>query len=72
MDAAPAQALQGRGAPRLLCHFAALERLTSAGGPSGRARLERELGCDLADLLIGALARPRAVNERSLPLYAVL
>jgi hypothetical protein len=72
MDAAPAHDLRGRGAPRLLCHFAALERLTSADGPSGRTRLEGELGCDLTDLLIGALARPRAVNERSLPLCAAL
>ena len=55
MDAAPAHDLHGRGAPRLLRHFAALELLTSVEGPSGRARLERELGCDLADLLVGAL-----------------
>jgi hypothetical protein len=71
MDAAPAHDLQGRGTPRLLRHFAALERLTSADGPSGRARLERELGCDLAEFLVGALARSRPAEEDSLPLCAV-
>jgi hypothetical protein len=71
MDAAPAHDLQGRGTPRLLRHFAALERLTSADGPSGRARLERELGCDLAELLVGALARSRPAEEHSLPHCAV-
>ena len=61
MDAAPAHDLQGRGVPRLLRHFDALERLTGdADGPSGRARLERELGWDLAELLVGALTRPQA------------
>ena len=65
MDAAPAHDLQGRGAPRLLRHFAALERLTSAErGPSGRARLERELGRDLAAFLVGALAARGAAGER--------
>ena len=58
MDAAPAQDLHGRGAPQLLRHFAALELLTRDEGPSGRARLELELGGDLADLLHEALARP--------------
>jgi hypothetical protein len=67
MDAAPAHDLQGRGAPRLLRHFAALERLTSAERPSGRARLESELGCDLTELLVGALARPRAGEATLLP-----
>ena len=68
MDAASAHDLHGRGAPRLLRHFAALERLTSVDGPSGRARLESELGCDLAELLVGALARSHGVEEQSLPL----
>jgi hypothetical protein len=59
MDAAPAHDLHGRGAPRLLRHFAALDLLTQDGdGPSVRARLEHELGGDLADLLLDALARP--------------
>jgi hypothetical protein len=71
MDAAPAHDLQGRGALRLLRHFAVLEHLTSPDGPSGRARLESELGCDLAELLVGALARPRRAEEQSLPLCAV-
>jgi len=61
MDAAPAHDLQGRGVPRLLRHFAALERLTGdLDGPTGRMRLERELGCELAELLVAALARPSA------------
>ena len=61
MDAAAAHDLHGRGVLRLLRHFAALERLTAdSDGPSGRARLEREVGCDLADLLVIALARPPA------------
>lgn len=58
MDAAPAQDLHGRGAPRLLRHCAALELLTQDAGPSGRARLERKLGGDLAELLLDALVRP--------------
>jgi hypothetical protein len=52
------QHLAGRGAPRLLEHCAVLERVTGGERPSARARLERELGCDLAELLVGALARP--------------
>jgi hypothetical protein len=57
MDAAPAHDFQGRGAPRLLRHFEALERLTSlVDGPSGRARLESELGRDLTAFLVSALA----------------
>ena len=48
--------------PRLLADFAALERITEGKGPSGRHRLELEVGCDLADFLVSALARsaPRA------------
>jgi hypothetical protein len=51
-----------RGAPRLLADFEALERITERDGPSGRDRLEREVGCELADFLVSALARsaPRA------------
>jgi hypothetical protein len=52
------QHLDGRGAPRLLEHCAALARVTGGERPSARARLELELGGDLADLLIGALAGP--------------
>lgn len=70
MDAA-AHDLHGRGVPRLLRDFDALERLTGeADGPSGRARLERELGCDLAELLIGALVRRDACGPSSLSLCA--
>jgi hypothetical protein len=68
MDAAPAHDLSGRGAPRLLRHFAALELLTRAEEPSGRTRLEHELGCDLAALLVGALAPSRRGHrERAVP-----
>ncbi|MGH7359251.1 MAG: hypothetical protein ACREJR_10600 [Candidatus Rokuibacteriota bacterium] len=71
MDAAPGHDLHGRGAPRLLRQFAALERLTSAVGPSGRARLEHELGCDLAELLVGALVpAQRGRREPAVPLCA--
>jgi hypothetical protein len=62
MDAAPGHEFHGRGAPRLLRHFALLDRLTGDEGPSGRLRLEHELGCDLADFLVGALARPRTAD----------
>ena len=58
MDAAPAQHLDGRGAPRLLEHCAALERVTRGERPSARARLELELGGELAALLVAALAGP--------------
>jgi hypothetical protein len=58
MEPAPAHDLHGRGVPRLLRHFAAIDRLTGdVDVPSGRARLEVELGCDLAGLLVWALAR---------------
>ncbi|MGH3023801.1 MAG: hypothetical protein ACRDNI_09120 [Gaiellaceae bacterium] len=57
MDAASGHQIHGRGAPRLLEHFALLERVTSREEPSARARLELELGGELADLLVGALAR---------------
>jgi hypothetical protein len=58
MDAAPAQKLQGRGVPpRLLAHVASLDRLTRADVPSGRTRLEHQVGRRLAGLLVGALTR---------------
>ncbi len=62
MDAPPSHRLPGRGVPRLLADFAALERITEGDGPSGRHRLELEVGCELADFLVSALARsaPRA------------
>ena len=66
MDAAPAHDLHGRGAPRLLRHFAALDLLTRDGdGPCVRARLERELGCDLTGLLLDALAGPGSRRDGS-------
>jgi hypothetical protein len=57
MDPAPTQKLQGRGVPRLLAHVASLDRLTRADVPSGRTRLEHEVGRRLAGLLVGALTR---------------
>jgi hypothetical protein len=62
MDGPPIPRLQSRGAARLLADFAALERITEGDGPSGRHRLELEVGCELADFLVSALARsaPRA------------
>ncbi len=68
MDAASASFLNGRGAPRLLRQFAIVERLTRDNDwPSGRARLEREVGCELAELLVGALVsvRPPAGLSRA-------
>ena len=56
MDAASSQQLRRRGAPRLLDDCAALARLAAGEGPSARARLESELGLELAALLLGALA----------------
>jgi hypothetical protein len=62
MGGPPIHRLQRRGAQRLLADFAALERITEGEGPSGRHRLELEVGCELADFLVAALARsaPRA------------
>lgn len=57
MDDPPMQGFRRRGAPRLLADFAALERITEGDGPSGRHRLELEVGCELADFLVSALAR---------------
>jgi hypothetical protein len=69
MDAA--YDLHGRGVPRLLRHFAAFERLTDdLDGPSALVRLEQELGCDLAELLVAALARPHAGGAPPLSLCA--
>lgn len=66
MDAPPASFLNGRGVSRLLRHFAAVDRLTQdEEWVSGRTRLEREVGSDLAELLVGALAlRPTAPQSR--------
>jgi hypothetical protein len=44
-----------RGAPRLLEHCAAYERMLGAQGRSARARLESTLGDELASLLYRAL-----------------
>ena len=62
MDDPAIHRLRGRGASRLFADFAALERITEGDGPSGRDRLELEVGFELADFLVSALAgsAPRA------------
>jgi hypothetical protein len=56
MDAASSFPLHAaRGAPRLLAHCAALGRGMDLERGSAWARLERELGRDLAQLLLVAL-----------------
>jgi hypothetical protein len=67
VNAASIQHLKSRGAPRLLEHCAALDRVTGGERPSARARLDLELGGDLAELLVGALAR----SGRARPVAAV-
>lgn len=65
MDAASVQCLASRGAPRLLADFATIARVTGGEGESARARLEYELGYELAERLVCALAsrpRPRAAS----------
>ena len=57
--AAPGHAGAARGAPRLLEHCAAVERLVQADTGSARARLEDELGGHLAGLLCRALVQRR-------------
>jgi hypothetical protein len=48
---------EGRGAPRLLEHCAAVERMLGSGNTSARSRLESMLGDDLTTLLCRALTR---------------
>jgi hypothetical protein len=56
MDAAGGRrAGNGRGAPRLLEHCAALERMLGSEETSARTRLEDVLGGELAGLLCRAL-----------------
>jgi hypothetical protein len=45
------------GTSRLLDHCEAIGRVTNDGPASARARLENELGSELARRLVGALAR---------------
>jgi hypothetical protein len=58
MDAASISRSPGaRGAPKLLAHCAALGRAMEVEGGTAWVRLERELGRDLAQLLlVGLLA----------------
>ena len=52
-----------RGAPRLLEHCAAYERMLGAEGRSARARLDTLLGGEFASLLCRALiTAPRPVS----------
>jgi hypothetical protein len=64
MDAAAAgRPGDGRGAPRLLEHCAAVERMLGADRTTARIRLEAVLGDDLTTLLCRALTRgPRPVG----------
>ena len=55
--AAPGHTGDARGAPRLLEHCAAVERLVGPEGGTARARLEQELGGHLAGLLCRALVQ---------------
>jgi hypothetical protein len=55
--AAPGRTGDARGAPRLLEHCAAVERLVQGDGGSARARLEAELGGHLAGILCRALVQ---------------
>ena len=55
--AAPGHTGEARGAPRLLEHCAAVERLVEAEGGTARARLDNELGGHLAGLLCRALVQ---------------
>ena len=55
--AAPGHTGDARGAPRLLEHFAAVERLVQGEGGTARSRLEDELGGHLAGLLCRALVQ---------------
>lgn len=67
MDAAssfPSHA--ARGAPRLLAHCAALGRTMEFERGSAQVRLERELGRDLAQLLLVALLAGGWVRTGSL------
>lgn len=57
--AAPGHSGSTRGAPRLLEHCAALERLTDSDLGDARARLELEVGGHLAELLCRALVQRR-------------
>jgi len=58
-----------RGAPLLLDHCAAVERLLRAEGVTARARLEDELGGHLAGLLCRALVQRQASRAVALALF---
>jgi len=60
--AAPGHTGAARGAPRLLAHCAAFDRLAQPDAGSARARLEEELGGHLAGLLCRALVQRRSAR----------
>jgi len=60
--AAPGHTGAARGAPRLLEHCAAFERLAQTDTGTARARLEDELGGHLAGLLCRALVQRRSTR----------
>lgn len=66
--AAPGPTGDARGAPRLLAHCAAVERLVRAEGGTARARLEEELGGHLAGLLCRALVQRQSSPAQILAL----
>jgi hypothetical protein len=57
MHAAASRPGDGRGAPRLLRHCAAVERMLGPDGRTARNRLETVLGGDLTTFLCTALTR---------------
>jgi hypothetical protein len=59
MNAAAAHPFQARGVRGILDDLDALERVTTGDGPSARARLEDELGDELAAFLVVALTSAR-------------
>jgi hypothetical protein len=66
MDAAsPSPGGPARGAPRLLAHCAVLDRIAGDRALDARARVELELGGDLARLLVRALAPRRGARAAS-------
>lgn len=56
---------RGRGLPdALIVHLASVGSMLQRSEPSGRRRLERAVGRELADTLVGALANGRVPSPR--------